>query len=76
MAAAKDYKLCVSALTGTVFISKISKRNPNEMTDDRYEIPKGEFIKTIVEWVDSQEKTDNILMITANKKPILEIKQL
>jgi hypothetical protein len=73
---AKDYKLCVSVLTGTVYISKVSKRNPNEMTDDRREVYKGEFIKAMVEWIDSQEKIDNILTVTANGKPILEIKQL
>ena len=63
-------------MTGTVYISKISKRNPNEMTDDRREVPKSEFIKAMVEWIDSQEKNDDVLTITANNKPILEIKQL
>lgn len=62
---------------GTVYISKISKRNPNEMTDDRCEVQKGEFIKAMVDWVDSQEKSENnILTITASGKPILQIKQL
>jgi hypothetical protein len=75
--AAKDYKLCVSALTGTVYISKISNRNRNEMTDDRIEVQQSEFIKAMVEWIDSREKNkDGILTITAGGKPILEIKQL
>ena len=75
--AAKDYRLCVSALTGTVYISKVSKRNQNEMTDDRREVPNKEFIKAIVEWVGGQiPDGNNELTITARGEPILEIKQL
>ena len=47
------------------------------MTDDRREVPKGEFIKAIVDWVNRQEKdSENVLTITAGGEPILEIKQL
>ena len=73
---AKNYKLCVSALTGTVYISKVSKRNPNEMTDDRVEVPASDFIRSIVEWVDSREKENGFLIITAGGKPVLRIEQL
>jgi len=70
--AAKDYKLCVSPLTGTVYISKISKSNPNTMTDDRREVPKGEFLKAMSEFI----YFNNIDNVTANGEIILEIKKM
>jgi hypothetical protein len=73
--AAKDYKLCVSAF-GTVYIAKSSKRNQNQMTDDRIEVQKGEFVKAIAEWLENQELKDGILTITCQDKPIIEIKKL
>jgi hypothetical protein len=48
---AKDYKLCVSALSGKVFISKISKRHLNLMTSDRQAVEHNEFIGLLIEWL-------------------------
>lgn len=69
---AKDYKLCVSPLSGTVYISKISKKEPHIMTNDRIVVPKEEFIAALVEWVENEMK-NGYLSITCNKKVILEI---
>lgn len=46
------------------------------MTDDRREVSKGEFIKAMVEWIDSQDKNDGVLTITAGGEPVLEIKAI
>lgn len=45
--AAKDYEICVSGLTSTPYLAKISKRNPNVMLDDRREITEGEILMLI-----------------------------
>lgn len=45
--AAKDYKICVSGLTSTPYLAKVSKRNPNVMLDDRREISEGEILMLI-----------------------------
>ena len=45
--AAKDYKICVSALASTPYLAKVSKRNPNVMLDDRREITEGEILMLI-----------------------------
>lgn len=45
--AAKDYKICVSGLTSTPYLAKVSKRDPNVMLDDRREITEGEILMLI-----------------------------
>ena len=45
--AAKDYKICVSGLTSTPYLAKVSKRDPNVMLDDRREITEGEILMMI-----------------------------
>ena len=45
--AAKDYEICVSGLTSTPYLAKVSKRNPNVMLDDRREISEGEILMLI-----------------------------
>ena len=45
--AAKDYKICVSALASTPYLAKVSKRNPNVMLDDRRKISEGEILMLI-----------------------------
>ena len=45
--AAKDYEICVSGLTSTPYLAKVSKRNPNIMLDDRREISEGEILMLI-----------------------------
>lgn len=75
--AAKDYQLAVSELTGTVYITKVSKKDSNVMTDDRIEVTKNAFIPAILHWTKSQIKDgQNILTLTAGGKPIAEIKIL
>ena len=45
--AAKDYEIRVSGLTSTLYLAKVSKRNPNVMLDDRREITEGEILMLI-----------------------------
>ena len=45
--AAKDYEICVSGLTSTPYLARVSKRNPNVMLDDRREISEGEILMLI-----------------------------
>ena len=45
--AAKDYEICVSGMTSTPYLAKVSKRNPNVMLDDRREISEGEILMLI-----------------------------
>ena len=45
--AAKDYEICVSGLTSTPYLAKISKRDHNVMLDDRREISEGEILMMI-----------------------------
>ena len=44
---AKDYEICVSGLTSTPYLAKVSKRNHNVMLDDRREITEGEILMLI-----------------------------
>ena len=45
--AAKDYEICVSGLTSTPYLAKVSKRNPNVMLDYRRKISEGEILMLI-----------------------------
>ena len=45
--AAKDYEICVSGLTSTPYLAKVSKRDPNVMLDDRRKISEGEILMLI-----------------------------
>lgn len=45
--AAKDYEICVSDLTSTPYLTKVSKRNPNVILNDRREITEGEILMLI-----------------------------
>ena len=47
--AAKDYKICVSGLTSTPYLAKVSKRDPNVMLGDRREISEGEILM-LIDW--------------------------
>lgn len=49
---AKDYKLVVSPLTGTVYISKISKKDSGQMTSDRREVPTMEMLDAMVQYLE------------------------
>ena len=44
---AKDYKICVSGLTSTPYLAKVSKRDPNVMLDDRRKISESEILMLI-----------------------------
>lgn len=48
--AAKDYKICPALFNA--YIAKISKKDPNLMTDDRREITKEEILSLIDWWLD------------------------
>jgi len=71
---AKDYKLLVSPLSGSVYIAKDSKRNKWTMSDDRAEITRPEFLIAIMEWTAAQLKGDeNILSVTLEGEVVAEI---
>lgn len=44
---AKDYHICPAMFKA--YIAKVSKRNPNRMTDDRREITDSEIVN-LIEW--------------------------
>ena len=50
--AAKDYKICTGIFNA--YIAKVSKREPNLMTDDRREIEQDEILMLIDWYLDNQ----------------------
>ena len=52
--AAKDYEICVSGLTSTLYLAKVSKRNPNVMLEDRREITESEILMLIDCYMNNQ----------------------
>ena len=48
--AAKDYKICPALFNA--YIAKVSKKDPNLMTDDRMEITEEEILSLIDWWLD------------------------
>ena len=52
--AAKDYEICVSGLTSTPYLAKVSKRDPNVMLDDRRKITEGEILMLIDCYMDKK----------------------
>lgn len=50
--AAKDYQICPALFNA--YIAKVSKKNPNKMTDDRRVITKDEIMMLIDWWLDSK----------------------
>lgn len=71
--AAKDYKLCISPLTGTVYISKTSKKHQNVMTNDRVVVDKSDFINAIIQWFEYTNDDKKEMQITENGKVIFSI---
>lgn len=73
MALAEKYRLVVSGLMGKVWIAKISK-TPHVMTTDRREVPRSEFIDTLLQWTYAQlDKDSDTLSITVDDKVVAEI---
>ena len=54
--AAKDYKICPALFNA--YIAKVSKRDPNLMTDDRRPITENEILMLIDWWLDSKTKDE------------------
>ena len=52
--AAKDYEIRVSGLTSTLYLAKVSKRNPNVMLEDRRKITEGEILMLIDCYMDKK----------------------
>lgn len=50
--AAKDYNICPAL--SNAYIAKVSKRYPNQMTDDRRPIEEGEIMMLIDWYLDNQ----------------------
>lgn len=71
--AAKEYRLCISPLSGTVFISKVSKKSPNVMLDDRMVVEESEFIHQLLQWVEVRMEGKGEMNITEGDKVILRI---
>ncbi len=72
---AENYHLAVSGLGGKPYITKVSKADHRIMTNDRREVPKGEFIQAIMDWTIKQiDKGSDTLNITIGGKVVAEIK--
>ena len=69
----KDVKLCIAALSGTPYLSKIDKKGC--MTDKRRPLEREEVLKFIHEWAEAEAKKtgDNTISITAGGKKVIEI---
>ena len=50
--AAKDYQICPALFNA--YIAKVSKKNPNKMTDDRRVITENEILMLIDWWLDNK----------------------
>ena len=76
MAKADDYKIFLALFSA--YIAKVSKRNPNLMTEDRREISENEIL-CLIDWYLSkrcEETGDDTIYIRANNKPIIEMRKL
>ena len=73
---AKDYKICPALFNA--YIARVSKRNPNKMTDDRRVITDAEIMGLIHWWIKDKSKGEAgyTRTITLGDKPIVEIKYL
>ena len=73
---AKDYKICPALFNA--YIARVSKRNPNEMTDDRRVITDAEIMGLIHWWIKSKSegKAGYVRTIALGNKPIVEIRYL
>lgn len=73
---AKDYKICPALFSA--YIAKVSKRNPNEMTNDRREITENEILGLFYWWIKKKAKGEvgHTEIITIKGNPIMEIKYL
>lgn len=70
--AAKDYKICPALFNA--YIAKVSKKNPNQMTDDRRVITENE-IMMLIDWyldkeLDGEQTTLSYLSHTREGKRI------
>ena len=54
--AAKDYKICPALFNA--YIAKVSKKNPNKMTDDRRIITENEILM-LIDWYLDKELEEN-----------------
>lgn len=73
---AKDYEICPALFSA--YIAKVSKRNPNKMTDDRREITENEILGLFHWWIEKKAngKVGYTEIITIEGNPIMEIKYL
>lgn len=73
---AEHYRLVVSGLGGTPYISKISSGNKNLMLSDRREVPAHEMFKAIEEFAKGQiDEGCNVLQVkTESGRLVYEIK--
>jgi hypothetical protein len=65
-------KLCVSPLTGTVFIAEVSKSSPQTMNETRVEVPESEFYNAIYCFVLAKSE-DNFYEVMVGKKVVMKI---
>lgn len=59
--AAKDYEICVGLFKA--YIAKVSKRNPNQMTDDRRPIEENE-IAMLIDWYLNNELGEKYMSVS------------
>lgn len=74
MHAAEKYRLYVTAIMGSVYIGKPTKK-PYVMSEDRRKVPVHEFIEAVLQYTISQLKDGSDTMtITAGDDVVAEIK--
>lgn len=73
---AKDYRICPALFNA--YIARVSKRNPNKMTEDRRVVTDAEIMGLIHWWIKdkSKGKAGHVQTITLGDKPIVEIRYL
>ena len=65
--AAQDYKICPALFNA--YIAKVSKRNPNKMTDDRRVITENEILMLIDWYLDNElEEGQNTLSFESHAR--------
>ena len=71
----EDTRLVVAALSGTPCIATINKREKSVMNQKR-EIPTGEFVKAIIEWLEAAYKPDDVVELKRSGKVVYEISRV
>lgn len=73
MTKVEDMRLVIAGLSGTPYIATLSKREVGVMNATRREIPKGEWIKAMIEWCENNYQPSETIELKRNGEVIFEI---